>query len=380
MTKLLHVFVYIFVALSGAALWFELQLNAQRDTLADRGRLQEDYLIKIASTIEKAEPDKTATTEIRMDISPTEAKIVDTPETENLLDGYKFYLEKQSLETFSWGMRERQQLRDVYATDAEGKPVMDGGRPLMDGPGTEKELLEQLFQACVAQQARLNTTRGELKNLRDRFEQSVAEVNKLKPELRQAKVTLAEAVDARSKIQGELASMESQRTKLKAQIDELNVEISSLRDEAVSARDETDAAKEELAKSLKQIEQLKQLSKEALAKANAADGEGAANTPAVSSLPAGDKGYVVETDASTMYAVIKLSDSALKELLGDDLKKPLPRMELSVKRPGYKGAAGEFVGRLRLRQTVPGKNYIICDILANWSQGEIQPNDIVFAD
>ena len=51
-----------------------------------------------------------------------------------------------------------------------------------------------------------------------------------------------------------------------------------------------------------------------------------------------------------------------------------------MKRPGYKGAAGEFVGRLRLRQTVPGKNYIICDILANWSQGEIQPNDIVFAD
>ena len=92
MTKILHVFVYLFVALAGAALWFELQLNAQRATLADRGRLQEDYLIKIASTIEKAEPDKSVTTEMRMDVSPVEAKIVDTPETENILEDYKFYL------------------------------------------------------------------------------------------------------------------------------------------------------------------------------------------------------------------------------------------------------------------------------------------------
>ena len=378
MTKLLHVFVYIFVALSGAALWFELQLNAQRDTLADRGRLQEDYLIKIASTIEKTEPDKTATTEIRMDISPTEAKIVDTPETENLLDGYKFYLEKQSLETFSWGMRERQQLRDVYATDAEGKPVMDGGRPLMDGPGTEKELLEQLFQACVAQQARLNTTRGELKNLRDRFEQSVAEVNKLKPELRQAKVSAAEALAAKTKSDTDSSTRESQTVKLKAKIDELNAEISSLRDEIVSARDEVDATKEDLAKALKQNEQLKTLSKNALTQNTAADR--ALESAAMTTLPAGDKGTIVEADTDTMFAVIKVTDDAMKELLVDDLKKPLPTLELSVKRPGYKGAAGEFVGRLRLRQTVPGKNYIICDILANWSQGEIQPNDIVFAD
>ncbi len=380
MTKLLHVFVYIFVALSGAALWFELQLNAQRDTLADRGRLQEDYLIKIASTVEKAEPDKTASTELRMDVSPTEAKIVDTPETENLLDGYKFYLEKQSLETFSWGMRERQQLRDVYATDAEGKPVMDGGRPLMDGPGTEKELLEQLFQACIAQQARLNTTRGELKNLRDRFEQAVAEVNKLKPELRQAKVSAAETLAAKEKVAADLATMEATRTKLKSQVDDLNAEIASLRDEAVAARDETDAAKEELAKSLKQIEQLKQLAKDALAKANEANEGGANTTTAECRLPAGDKGKVIESDTAMMFAIIELTNDAMKELLGDDLKKPLPKVELSVKRPGYKGAAGEFVGRLRLRQTVPGKNYIICDILGNWAQGEIEPNDIIFAD
>ena len=379
MTKILHVFVYLFVALAGAALWFELQLNAQRATLADRGRLQEDYLIKIASTIEKAEPDKSVTTEMRMDVSPVEAKIVDTPETENILEDYKFYLEKQSLETFSWGARERQQLRDVYVTDAEGKPVMDGGRPLMDGPGTEKELLEQLFQACSAQQARLNTTREALKKLRDLLEQTVSEVNRLKPELRQAKVSEAEAASQQEKAEKSHNTLETQNVKIRSQIDELNAEIASLRDEAVSARDETDAAKEELAKALRENEQLKKVAKDALAQANVGPAAEAGADTSVT-LPAGDKGTVVEADAEDLFAIVKLSNEALKELKGPELNKPLPRVELSVKRPGYKGVAGEFIGRLRLRQEVPGKNYVVCDILANWSQGEIKSNDVIFAD
>ena len=44
------------------------------------------------------------------------------------------------------------------------------------------------------------------------------------------------------------------------------------------------------------------------------------------------------------------------------------------------GEAGEFVGRIRLRQEVAGKNYIVCDILSNWEQDKLQINDIIFAD
>ena len=41
---------------------------------------------------------------------------------------------------------------------------------------------------------------------------------------------------------------------------------------------------------------------------------------------------------------------------------------------------GEIVGRIRLRQEVAGKNWIVCDILANWSQDSIKKDDVVFAD
>jgi hypothetical protein len=70
----------------------------------------------------------------------------------------------------------------------------------------------------------------------------------------------------------------------------------------------------------------------------------------------------------------------MKELKGNDLTKPLPMIEFAIKRPGFNGPAGEIIGRVRLRQEVPGKNWIICDILSSWSQDKLQKNDTVFAD
>ena len=98
------------------------------------------------------------------------------------------------------------------------------------------------------------------------------------------------------------------------------------------------------------------------------------------SLPAGDKGKIVEADNDNMFAIVAFSDEAMKELKGDDLSKALPAIEFGVKRAGFKGPAGEFVGRIRLRQEVKGKNYVICDILSAWEQDKLAANDIIFAD
>ena len=65
MNKALHVLVYLFLILSATSLWFEIELNKKRALLTDRNSLQEEYLIKIAATVEKAEPNKDATAEIK---------------------------------------------------------------------------------------------------------------------------------------------------------------------------------------------------------------------------------------------------------------------------------------------------------------------------
>ena len=379
MNKALHVFVYLFLVLAGAGLYFESQLNARRELLRDRSQLQEDYFVKLAKTIEREEADKTIVAEINKDVSPVEAKIVDTPETENVLEGYKAYLEAGDFKTYDWDNdNTRRQLRMIYVLNEEGKPEMDGTRPKDRGPGTERELLEQLLDACNSQQAKLNTTRAELKVLRGKLDDTVNELNKLKPEARQDKVTIVEKNEKISKLEGEKTDLENQIVKIKSQIDELNAEITSLKDEVVTAQDETATAKEELEKSQKTVEQLKNLMKDLVAAGNSGAKTGAGM--AVSSIPAGDKGRIVEADNVNMFAIVELSDEAMKELKNNDPNRPMPLMEFGVKRPGYQGEAGEFVGRVRLRQEVPGKNYVICDILSNWEQDKLQFNDVIFAD
>ncbi|MBP5284933.1 MAG: hypothetical protein ILO34_02340 [Kiritimatiellae bacterium] len=378
MNKALHALVYVFLALAGAGLWFELELNGKRELLTDRNRLQENYFVKLAGTVEKDDPAKDVTVALELDVSPVEAKIVDTPETENLLEDYNASLEQQNLATYDWNNQSsREQLRTVYVLGFDGKPVMDGNRPLMSGDGTEDKLLSTLFESAKSQQAKLNSTRAELVKLRGKFEEVVAAFNKLKPEARQDKVTIVEKNAKIEKLEDEKSDLENQIVKIKAQIDELNAEITSLKDEVITAKDETEAAKEDLEKSQKMVEQLKKLMREMVA--TTGGGETARGT-AVTSLPAGDKGKIIEVDNDNMFAVVAFSDEAMKELKGDNLDHPLPAIELGVKRPGYNGDAGEFVGRLRLRQEVKGKNYVIADILSSWEQAELQLNDVVFAD
>ena len=376
MNKALHVLVSLFLILSAAALWFEIELNKKRTLLTDRNRLQEEYVIKIASTVEKVEPNKDATAETKKDVSPIEAKIVDIPETENVLEDYNFYLEQSNLETFSWDNPEtKKQLRNVYVLDYKGNIVMDGNVPETKGPGTERELLEMLLDGASKMQSKLNTTRAELVKLHKIIDEQVEELNKIKPLARADKVTIVEKNEKIAKLEEIKADLENQIVKIKAQIDELNAEITSLKDEVVTAQDETAAAKEELQKSQKLVEQLKKLIQEILAR----------NTPSggdrnITSIPSGDKGNVVEADNENMFAIVEFDPKTMKELKGDNLDHPIPNLELGVKRPGFHGEAGEFIGRIRLRQEVREKNYIICDILGPWKQDDIKPDDVIFAD
>ena len=376
MNKALHVLVYVFLALAAAALWFELELNAKRTVLTDRNRQQEDYFVKIARVVEKSEPDKTVVAEpINMDASPVEARLVDSPDMENVLEGYNAYLETANLDTYNWNDNDRSQLRKIYQLDVEGKPIMDLGQPKMDGPGTASELLEKLLESSKSQLARLNSTRAELVMLRGKLSNVVGEINNLKPIARQDKVTIVEKDAKISKLEGEKADLENQVTKIKSQIDELNQEIASLKDEVTTAKDETEAVKEELAKAEQRNKTLEKLVRESIpTKSSAPAGV------AVTALPAGDKGVVIEADNENMFAIVKFSEEAMKELKGENLDRPLPILEISVKRPGFAGPAGEFVGRLRLRQEVKGKPYVICDILGAWEQDKVNADDVVFAD
>ena len=82
----------------------------------------------------------------------------------------------------------------------------------------------------------------------------------------------------------------------------------------------------------------------------------------------------------SMFCVIEFSDEAMDQMIGSARKNALPALTLGVLRKGFKGAAGEFVGKVRLRQSVAGKNFVIADILGDWSQAPMEKGDVIFAE
>lgn len=376
MNKVLHVLVYVFLALAAAALYFELQLNKDRARLTDRNRLQEDYLVKIARTIEKSDPTKDLSLEIKKDASPVEARLVDSPDMSNVLEDYNSALEQTRTGddvTYKWGENERRQLRAVYATDADDNPLMDGSQPLMRGPGTEDEILNKLFESAKAQQARLNTTRTALSDLRAKLEATVTEINKMKPEARQDKVTITELKEKIASFEKDRERVQSEVKKAKDRADELNGEIASKNDEIQRKDEEIEAKNEEIAKAKQLNEKLQKMLQASIQTQGSASAAGA-TASAVASISQGEKGKIVVADNEKMFAIVAFSDEALKELKGNDLSKALPLLEFGVKH------GDTFIGKVSLRQEIKGKPYVICDILGAWEQGKMSVGDIVFAD
>ena len=380
MNKALHALVYVTLVVAAAALFFEIQLDGKRELLKDRNRQLEDYIVKISNTIEKSDAAKPASLpEARKDVSAIEAKLVDSPETENVLEDYPAQLEEANLDTLKWDDKERIQLRQLYKLDGEGNKIPDAANPgdfVKKGAGTAQELLDQLFERAKAQQAKLNTTRAELANARTKLEALVNDYNKLKPEGRQDKVSLEEKKAQIEELEQAKAAVEEQLTKTKSQIDDLNAEIKSLKDERDSAKDETEAVKEDLAKTQKLVDQLKKLLQNQPARQQTV-ASGAVN---VAPLTVGNKGKIVEVNSKLMFAVIEFDEDAMKELLGPERQNALPQLEMGIRRTGFQGPAGEYVGRLRLRQSVAGKNFVIADLLGDWLQTEVKKGDVIFAE
>ena len=380
MNKALHALVYLILAVSVAALYFEYNLYGKKELLKDRNRQLEDCLVTLSKTIEKADPAKPATVpEARKDVSQIEAKAVESPETENLLEDYPAQFEEQNLDKLNWGDKERIQSRQLYKLDGEGNKIPDAANPgdfVKKGPGTAQELLDKIVDRAKAQQTALNNTRAELANVRSKLEKLVSDFNKLPPEMRQDKITIEEKKKQIEELEAKKTELEENISKLKTQIEDLNTEIKSVKEELQASKDETEQVREELAKEKKKTDHLNKIIQEMNARLQGGQGQTSAGT----NVTAGNKGKIVDINTSYMFAVIEFTDEAMKELIGPERNGVLPQIELGIRRKGFNGPAGEFVGRVRLRQCVAGKNFVIADVLGDWQQAVAQKGDDVFSE
>ncbi len=404
MNKALHVFIYLFLILTGAALYLTYETFLGKEEMSDRNKVLRDTIIEASAFIEKSDKYNANTPcpnpeDYKLDVSPTTAEWSENytnPESnapahtkveidENKkdvlanADAYTFSLEDTVHDPLAWGKKEREELRKIYELDpTTGKPLDDGSSK-MTADSDATKLLKKFVDSLRTQKEQFIKTREAIPSLRKQIAELVAEVNTIKPQLRNERATVIARDATITDLNEQKTKLESDVADKKSQIEQLKTEIFSLRDEINTTRQETEAVKEELEKEKEMVNNLKKIIQDLQVNTTTATGSGESGN-AVNSVPAGDKGKILEADNDAAFVIIEVTPEAMKELKGNDLMKPLPMLEFAVKRPGFAGPAGEIVGRVRLRQEVPGKNWIICDILSNWSQDKLNKNDTVFAD
>ena len=83
-------------------------------------------------------------------------------------------------------------------------------------------------------------------------------------------------------------------------------------------------------------------------------------------------------DDNLKFVVVDLTDAAMTELIGEQRDRPMPQVELMVRRPGFKSLSGEFITRIKFRQVLRQKNLVVADILIDWQQSPVAKDDVVF--
>ena len=382
MNKAVHALVYVILAVAGVALYFEMNLFEKKELLKDSNEQLRNCIVKLSSFIEAEDAPAASGLEAKKDVSAREAREVDDPDMENLLEDYHPEYEKSDLKLMAWGSSQSAQLRKLYDLDADGNKKPDPANPgkfITAGKGTAQELIDGIIGRAGKQYEKLGKTRQELANIRAKLQKLVGDYNELPKEVRLNKIEIEKKGKEIETLTTEKAAVEDQLQKSKGEVEELKTEVASLKEEVSAAKDETEAVKEDLNKAKETVERLTNMLKTQTAAPRAATGPVAGGGQLTNS----DKGTISAVDNERLYAVVKFDDAALDELIGAERNGALPPHEMLVART-VKGADGKesrkIIGKIRLRQWTPKTNLVIVDILQDWQQAPIEVDDVVRPD
>jgi len=382
MGKVLRVLIVLILVIGAGALFLEFQISGMREALVGRTHKFADAIKRIAGTIEAEPPiDMPARSLPERDISPVTADERPNPDRKTFWSTYPFQLEQDNLKPLDYNTDAMaRQLRQYYLEEfdtVKNKPVRvrdprDPRKYSTSGKGTLQEALDNLFTRAKAQNEALNTTRAQLKKTAEELVDLINEFNRLKQSSRADKKLIEELRAEITRLAGVVAEREAKISKLEATIKDLEIEEARLKDEIVKLKETIISHETTIKAQAKEIERLREPGIGAIKK----DSEIARNLENV--LTPGDKGKVVAHDDILKFVVVELSPAFMKELLGEKLDQGLPQIEMMVRRPGLKSAAGDFVTRIRLRQVVRDQGLVVADVLIDWQQHPLETGDVVY--
>ncbi len=374
MGKLLRVLTVFIFLLSIAALVLGIMLFQKREELKGRTQKLENTLINIAERLiesEESELDQLPQYPER-DIDEVTSRLIDSPRLNTFWNTYNHALETLSSDLGKMRI-DRGQLMNYYRRDrATGKIERDPttGFPITEGRGTMQEILDDIREYAARQLTRLDDTREELRKLREEYIQTVRELNQRKQELRQDKNTIVQLNNRIAQLEQTIRDKDREIAQLRDEIRGLNDTIAD-RDRQILEMQELIAEKDAEIEFLKG--RIRQLEGERPA-THELDGD-----IFVGKVEPGVKGSVSTINAEWGFTVLDLTDEFMREIMGELLDGPVPRIDLYVRRPDKAdGSVGEFVTKMRLRQIRTEEKLGVADILSNWQQLPVRTGDVVF--
>lgn len=371
MGKFLRVLVILILLLSIGALVLGYMLFSKREMLKGRTQKLEKTIKELDAYIE-AEP---GTLEQKpsypaRDISPCSNEVLMSPERSSFWQQYDDNLEIQEPFSMLGTAKKTQQLMSYYQIDSlTGKAAKDSmGQKITKGKGTMQQILDDLLESAEAQYEQLNATRQQLTILRKEYVSAVEELNERKDKLRSALATITdrdntifELREEIKRLEGKISRLESEKASLEDQVAEYERQIEKL--------NETIQGKE------REIAQLKTENQDLRKKIEGKQLEGNNRGDDWAGLEPGEKGKIISVNPKWNFAVAKLSDAFLREVLGDDLDREFRPVNLFLRRPG---SPESFVCKIRIIQVKKKEKLGIADIMTNWQQLPVREGDVLF--
>ncbi len=376
MGKVLRVLVILLAILSIVATVFAYMNYNKREILIGRAHMLEDMFVKVAGTFEAEDiPETPQPSYPQRDISAVTSREIENPERSAFWDSYNHKYEPAATPPPMFNIGDnahRLQLRTFYHKGADGKYEIDSltGKPSKKGPDTMATLLDQIYDRANAQYKVLTATRAELPRLREELINTIEELNNLKQAARTDKRIIEER-DAR------IAELEGQKRELESKVERLNEEIKEMQEKEAELNQQIAEKDDELNQLNDEVKRLQE--QVAVLKGNTAVPINQ-TAPALAEgvLTPGDKGEIVSVNDEWKFAIVKFNSDFVTELVGPERDRPLPLIEVMVRRPGIEDPDAAFVTRLKLRQIIRENDLVIADILSDWQQKPVQAKDIVF--
>ena len=369
--KVLTIFVFLF---SVAAFVLGVLNFNKRELLIGRTNMLEQYVTKLAATIETEQPEFDGTPDhTEWDVDEVTDRVNDDPEMSEFWNTYSNALETSGTTFVNLGTRQN---KDILATyyhmvpnpEKPGEMMIDRdmqGAPVVEGEGTMHNLLEDTLARADAQIKRLNTTRQQLITLRMQLDEVAGLLNEEKQQRRANLATITQLNKKIEELENIIVQKDNEIARLEREKAELNDQISMLNDQIAEKDQQIQEQETQIARLKEEIARLRATVTE--------DPVGRGLALAQLSLTPGVKGKIREVNREYAFVIVELTEEAKAEVMPEGEFQPV---ELMVHR---KGADGEdiIVTRIRLINPPSDDRLTIGENMYGWEQIPVEPGDAV---